>query len=55
MAEVSVEADLMGVNGFPAGEELRYHEDLVVRYGPARKAVAAHVPATHVLARLPPH
>jgi hypothetical protein len=55
MAEVSVEADLTGVSGFPAGEELCYHEDLVARYGPARKAVAAHVPAVQVLARLPHH
>jgi hypothetical protein len=55
MAEVSVEADLTKVSGFSAGEELRYHEDLVVRYGPAREAVAAHVPAKQVLARLPPH
>jgi hypothetical protein len=40
MAGVSVEADLTGVSGFPAGEELHHHEDLVVRYGPAREAVA---------------
>jgi hypothetical protein len=53
MAEVMVEADLTGVSGFPAGEELRHHEDLVAHYGPAREAVAAHVPATEVLARLP--
>jgi hypothetical protein len=45
MAEVSVEADLTGVRGFPTGEELRYHKDMVARYGPAREAVAAHVPA----------
>jgi hypothetical protein len=55
MAEVLVEADLTGVSGFPAGEELCYHEDLVARYGPARTAVAAHVPAVQVLARLPHH
>jgi hypothetical protein len=53
MAEVSVEADLTGVSGFPAREELRYHEDLVARYGPAREEVAAHVPAAQVPARLP--
>jgi hypothetical protein len=53
MAAVSVEADLIGVDGFPAGEELHRHEDLVAHYGPAREAVAAHVPATEVLARLP--
>jgi hypothetical protein len=53
MVEVLVEADLTGVNGFPAGEELRHHEDLVERYGPVREAVAAHVPAAEVLARLP--
>jgi hypothetical protein len=46
MAEVSVEADLTGVSGFPTGEELRHHEDLVARYGPAREAVAAYVPTT---------
>jgi hypothetical protein len=55
MVEVSVEADLTGVSGFPAGEELCYHEDLVACYGLAREAVAAHVPATQVLTRLPPH
>jgi hypothetical protein len=55
MAEVSVEADLTGVSGFPAGEELRYHEDLVARYGSAREAVASRVLAAQVLARLPPH
>jgi hypothetical protein len=48
MAKVSVEADLTGVSGFPTGEELRYHEDLVACYGPVREAVAAHVPATGV-------
>jgi hypothetical protein len=55
MAEVSVEADLTGVSGFPTGEELRHHEDLVACYGPVREAVATHVPAVEVLARLPPH
>jgi 2-methylaconitate cis-trans-isomerase PrpF len=55
MAEVSVEADLTGVNGFPMREDLHRHEDLVARYGLAREAVAAHVPAAEVLARLPPH
>jgi hypothetical protein len=35
------------------GEELRHHEDLVTRYGPAREVVATHVPAAEVLARLP--
>jgi hypothetical protein len=53
MAEVTVEADLTGVDGFPAGEELRHHEDLVACYGPAREVVVAHVPITEVLARLP--
>jgi hypothetical protein len=52
MAEVLVEANLTGVNGFPAGEELHSHEGLVARYGPAREAVATHVPAAEVLARL---
>jgi hypothetical protein len=55
MAEVSVEADLTGVNSFPAGEELHRHEDLVACYSLAREAVAAHVPTTEVLVRLPPH
>jgi hypothetical protein len=55
MVEVSVEADLTEVSGFPTEEELRYHEDLVACYGLAREAVAAHVPTTQVLARLPPH
>jgi hypothetical protein len=54
MAEVTVEVDLTGVNGFLAGEELCHHEDLVARYGLVNKAVAAHVPTTEVLARLPP-
>jgi hypothetical protein len=53
MAGVSVEADLTGVSGFPMGEELCHHEDLVVRYGPAREAVVAHVPVAQVLAKLP--
>jgi hypothetical protein len=55
MAKVMVEADLTGVNGFPTGEELCHHKDLVARYGPAREVVAAHVPAVEVLARLLPH
>jgi hypothetical protein len=50
-----VEANLTGVSGFPAGVELRYHENLVARFGLAREAVAAYVPAVQVLARLPPH
>jgi hypothetical protein len=53
MAEVTVEMDLTGVDGFPVGEELRHHEDLVARYGPVKEAVAAHVPTAEVLARLP--
>jgi hypothetical protein len=55
MEEVLVEADLTEVSGFPTGEELRHHEDLVACYGPAREAVAAHVRVAQVLARLPPH
>jgi hypothetical protein len=55
MAEVLVEVALTGVSGFPAGEELCHHEDLVARYGLAREAVAAHVPVAKVLARFPPH
>jgi hypothetical protein len=53
MVKVSVEANLTGVDGFPAGEKLHRHEDLVARYGPAREAVAAHVPVAEVLTRLP--
>jgi hypothetical protein len=53
MAEVSVEADLTRVDGFLVGEELHCHEGLVACYGPAREAVAAHVPAAEVLKRLP--
>jgi hypothetical protein len=44
MAELSVGADLTEVDGFPAEEPLRLHEDLVVRCGPAKEAVAALVP-----------
>jgi hypothetical protein len=43
MAEVSLEVDLTGVEGFPVGEELERHEDLVARYGPTREAVPTHV------------
>jgi hypothetical protein len=52
-AEVSVEVDLTGVNGFPTGEELHRHEDLVACYVPAREAVSTHVPVAEVLVRLP--
>jgi hypothetical protein len=45
MAELSVGADLTEVDGFPAEEPLRLHEDLVARYGPAKEEVAALVPA----------
>jgi hypothetical protein len=44
MAELSVGSDLTEVDGFPAEEPLRLHEDLVARYGPAKEAVAALVP-----------
>jgi hypothetical protein len=50
-----VEEELTAVSGFPTGKELWYHEDLVARYGLAREAVAAHVPAAQVLARITPH
>jgi hypothetical protein len=53
MAEVMVEADLIGVVSFPVGEKLRHHEDLVTCYGLAREAMAAHVPPAEVLVRLP--
>jgi hypothetical protein len=49
-----VEVDLTGAEGFPMGEELHCHEDLVARYGPTREAVPTHVPTAEVLARLPP-
>jgi hypothetical protein len=53
MAELSMGADLTEVDGFPAEELLRHHEDLVARYGPAKEAVAALVPAQQILAELP--
>jgi hypothetical protein len=53
MVKVMVEADLTEVSGFPMGEELCHHKDLVARYSPVREVVAAHVPAAEVLARLP--
>jgi hypothetical protein len=53
MAEVSVGADLTEVIGFSAEEPLRFHEDLVARYGPAKEAVAALVPTQQILAELP--
>jgi hypothetical protein len=37
----------------PAEEPLRHHEDLVVRYGPAKEAVAALIPAQQILTELP--
>jgi hypothetical protein len=49
----SVGADLTGVKGFPTEEPLRHHEDLVVRYGSAKEAVAALVPTQQILAELP--
>jgi hypothetical protein len=45
MAELWVGADLTEIDGFPAEEPLRFHEDLVARYGPAKEVVAAIVPA----------
>jgi hypothetical protein len=53
MAELSVGADLTGVEGFPAEEPLRQHEDLVAFYGSAKEAVAALVPAQQILIELP--
>jgi hypothetical protein len=53
MAELSVGVDLTGIEGFPMEEPLCLHEDLVARYGPAKEAVAALVPAQHILAELP--
>jgi hypothetical protein len=53
MAELSVGADLTEVDGFPMEEPLRLHEDLVARYGLAKEAVAALVPAQQILAELP--
>jgi hypothetical protein len=53
MAELSVGANLTGVEGFPAEEPLCLHEDLVACYGPAKEAVAALVPAQQILAELP--
>jgi hypothetical protein len=45
MAELLVGADHTGVEGFPAKEPLRHHEDLVARYNSAKEVVAALVPA----------
>jgi hypothetical protein len=45
MAKLAVGADLTEVDGFPAEEPLCLHEDLVARYGPAKEAVAALIPA----------
>jgi hypothetical protein len=53
MAELSVGANLTEVDGFPTEEPLRLHEDLVARYGPAKEAVVALVPAQQILAELP--
>jgi hypothetical protein len=52
MAKVLVEVDLTRVDGFPS---LWGRSCTAMRawYGPAREAVAAHVPAAEVLARLP--
>jgi hypothetical protein len=44
MAELSVRANLTGVEGFPTEEPLCLHEDLVARHGPTKEAVAALVP-----------
>jgi hypothetical protein len=53
MTELAVGADLTEVAGFPVEEPLRLHEDLVARFGPAKEAVAALVPAQQILAELP--
>jgi hypothetical protein len=53
MAKLLVGADLTEVDGFPVEEPLRLHEDLVARYGLAKEAVAALVPAQEILAELP--
>jgi hypothetical protein len=42
---VSVGANLTEVVGFPVEEPLRFHEDLVARYGPTKEVVATLVPA----------
>jgi hypothetical protein len=34
-------------------EPLRLHEDLVTRYGPAKEAVAALIPAQQILTEFP--
>jgi hypothetical protein len=53
MAELAVGGDLTEVDGFPMEEPLHLHEDLVARYGPAKEAVAAFIPAQQILAELP--
>jgi hypothetical protein len=44
MAELSVGADLTGVEGFPTEMSLHHQEDLVARYGSTKEAVATLVP-----------
>jgi hypothetical protein len=53
MAELSVGANLTGIEVFPTEEPLCLHEDLVARYGPAKEAVAALVPTQQILVELP--
>jgi hypothetical protein len=53
MAELAVGVDLIEVDGFPAEEPLRLHEDMVARYGLTKEAVAALVPAQQILTELP--
>jgi hypothetical protein len=55
MVEVSVGADFTEVIGFSAEKPLRFHEDLVVCYGPTKEAVAALIPAQQILVELPRH
>jgi hypothetical protein len=54
MVELAVGADLTEVARSPVEEPLWLHEDLVARFGPAKEAVAALVPAQQILAKLPP-
>jgi hypothetical protein len=53
MAELSVGANLIEVDGFPAEEPLCLHEDLVACYCPTKEAVAALISTQQILAELP--
>jgi hypothetical protein len=49
MAQAATDMDLQDVEGFPMGEGLGDHEDLLEGFEPAANVVAALVPADRVL------